>query len=182
MLVNRFSGTEVLPVFVDWKFENNQNNIPKIELPVEYHLHINDKDGQYKETEPQILPVDLISVQKKKRERTKDRFIDRYSLILFSFDKSKLSYYNEKLTDYIKSRMSPTSTVSIKGHTDRMGDAAYNLQLSADRAQAVASVFTKYPLTVHGHGESQLMYNNNLPEGRFYSRKVDVVVETPITE
>jgi outer membrane protein OmpA-like peptidoglycan-associated protein len=182
MLVNRFSGTEVLPVFVDWKFENNQNNIPKIELPVEYHLHMNDKDGQYKETEPQILPVDLISVQKKKREHTKDRFIDRYSLILFSFDKSKLSYYNEKLTDYIKSRMSPTSTVSIKGHTDRMGDAAYNLQLSADRAQAVASVFTKYPLTVHGHGESQLMYNNNLPEGRFYSRKVDVVVETPITE
>ena len=179
-LVNKFSGTDVLPKYVEWKFEHNQNTIPRQDNPLNYHLHITDRSGQAKETEEQSLPLELISVQKKKRERIDDKYIDRYSLILFSFDKSKLSFYNQKLTEYIKGRMAPNSKVFIRGHTDRMGDAAYNLQLSADRAQAVANEFKNYSTTVNGYGESEMMYDNSLPEGRFYCRKVDVVVETPV--
>ena len=179
-LVNRFVGDGTLPKYVEWKFEKNQTTIPKQNAELTYYLKVTDKAGQTKQTEPQTLPVDLITIQKKKRDRVKDKYIDRYSLILFNFDKSDLSYYNATLTKFIKSRSKPNSKVFIKGHTDRMGEAAYNLTLSKQRANAVAKEFKEYDTSVSGYGEVEQMYDNNLPEGRFYCRKVDIVVETPI--
>jgi OOP family OmpA-OmpF porin len=76
--------------------------------------------------------------------------------------------------------MKPDSKVFVYGHTDRMGDDNYNLKLSKQRAQAVAKEFTDYDVTVNGFGEAELMYDNDLPEGRFYCRKVDIVIETPV--
>jgi outer membrane protein OmpA-like peptidoglycan-associated protein len=61
-----------------------------------------------------------------------------------------------------------------------MGEADYNLKLSKQRADAVAKEFREYDTSVSGYGEVEQMYDNNLPEGRFYCRKVDIVVETPI--
>jgi len=180
MLVTKFKGQSEIPKYVEWKFEHDQSTIPKQDAGLDYRLVVTDNAGQKKQTELQTLPVDLISVQKKRRERVKDKYIDRYSLILFSFDKSGLSYYNEKLTEFIKSRSQSNSVVYVKGHTDRMGNSAYNLQLSKDRAQSVADEFKEYELNVDGYGEQELLYDNDLPEGRFYCRKVDVVVETPI--
>ncbi len=179
-LVNRFVGDGTLPGYVEWKFEKDQTKIPKQNGELTYYLKVEDNTGQIKQTEPQTLPVDLITVQKKKRDRVKDKYIDRYSLILFSFDKSELSYYNSTLTKFIKSRSKPNSKIFIKGHTDRMGEAAYNLTLSKQRADAVAKEFKEYDTSVSGYGEVEQMYDNNLPEGRFYCRKVDIIVETPI--
>ena len=52
--------------------------------------------------------------------------------------------------------------------------------LSARRAKAVANAI-RHPKTTHeGIGETKLLYTNDLPEGRFYCRTVDIVVETPI--
>jgi len=180
MLVTQFKGENEVPKYVEWKFERDQSAIPKTAYGLDYRLVVTDNSGQKKQTEMQTLPIDLVSVQKKRQERVKDKYIDRYSLILFSFDKSGLSYYNEKLTEFIKSRSQSNSIVNIKGHTDRMGNNAYNLQLSKDRAQSVANAFKEYETNVDGYGELDLIYDNDLPEGRFYSRKVDVVVETPV--
>lgn len=181
-LVNTFSGDGELPKYVEWIFEHDQKSIPKSAEDLKYRLAVTDRTGQMKQTETQTLPVDLISIQKKKRERVKDYYVDRYSLILFSFDKAKLSFYNEKLVNFIKERSKPNSRVHIKGHTDRMGDDAYNLRLSKERAQTVGSHFSNYKHTIDGYGEARLIYNNDLPEGRFYSRRVDIVVETPISD
>ncbi len=179
-LVNTFSDEGDLPEYIEWKFEKDQRKIPKQEKNLNYRLTVTDSADQVKQTEVQELPVQVISVQKKKRDKVKDKYIDRYSLILFSFDKSELSYYNKTLTKFIKSRMKPDSKVFVYGHTDRMGDDNYNLKLSKQRAQAVAKEFTDYDVTVNGFGEAELMYDNDLPEGRFYCRKVDIVIETPV--
>lgn len=181
-LVNTFSGDGELPQYVEWVFEQDQKSIPKSNEDLKYRLTVTDRAGQVKQTETQTLPVDLISIQKKKRERVKDYYVDRYSLILFSFDKAKLSFYNEKLVNFIKERSKPNSRVHIKGHTDRMGDDAHNLKLSKERAETVGSYFTNYESSIDGYGETRLIYNNDLPEGRFYSRRVDVVVETPVSD
>lgn len=179
-LVNTFTGKDKVPEFVEWIFERKQNTIPKRNSELNYRLIVTDNAGQTKQTKTQSLPVDVISIQKKKRDKVKDKYIDRYSLILFSFDKSELSYYNKLLTDFIKQRAKANSKIFVKGHTDRMGDAAYNLTLSKQRADAVAKQFTEYDVSVHGYGEAEKLYDNNLPEGRFYCRKVDIIVETPI--
>ena len=179
-LVNRFDGKGDPPKYVEWKFERDQAKIPKSDADLVYNLGVTDVNGQKKETADQIMPIELITVQQKKRDKVADKYIERYSLILFGFDYSKLSFYNKKLTDFIKSRVSQDSKIFISGHTDRIGDAAYNLKLSKDRAAAVGGVFNKDQVVVNGYGELDPLYDNDLPEGRFFSRKVDVVVETPV--
>ncbi|MEI6089253.1 MAG: hypothetical protein WCR42_02265 [bacterium] len=40
-------------------------------------------------------------------------------------------------------------------------------------------LFTLF-FNVQGVGEDTLLYNNDVPEGRFYCRTVQIVVKTPI--
>ncbi len=71
------------------------------------------------------------------------------------------------------------SKVTIQGYTDRIGDPAHNLQLSNNRAQATSRAIGFPNAKVTGRGETAL-HDNDLPEGRFYSRTVNVVIERPI--
>jgi OOP family OmpA-OmpF porin len=80
----------------------------------------------------------------------------------------------------VKRRISPNATVSIVGHTDRIGDEEYNRKLSEERARLTASQLNASTSTVTGVGENQPQYTNDLPEGRFYNRTVDVLVDTPV--
>ena len=61
-----------------------------------------------------------------------------------------------------------------------MGDELYNEKLSQGRANTLAKSLNIPFDYVKGLGESILLYNNDLPEGRFYCRTVEVIVETPI--
>ena len=67
-----------------------------------------------------------------------------------------------------------------------MGLEDRNLKLSGDRANTVvngikrnvkAGLYTV--LQGGGVGETQPLYRNDLPEGRFYNRTVQVLVNTP---
>lgn len=66
----------------------------------------------------------------------------------------------------------------VEGYTDRLGDNDYNQELSDNRAEAVGAAF-EGNVKIEGHGEDVKTYNNTLPEGRFYSRRVDITVITP---
>lgn len=177
-----FSGNTEVPQILDWRLDNEQDNIPRTSDLLNYKLNITDNQNQKFETEVGSIPVELVTVQKKRRERIKDKYIDRYSLILFSYDESKLSFYNAKMADLIKQSLKPTSFVRIYGHTDRMGAEDYNQRLSLQRANAVNDYLKFTNTEINGFGEKYLIYNNDLPEGRFYSRRVDIVVESPIEE
>lgn len=71
--------------------------------------------------------------------------------------------------------------VSIVGHTDARGDAAYNKDLSQDRAEAVrrylveALELTEIELSVRGAGEDQPVATNDTPEGRQRNRRVEFI-------
>ncbi|WP_375175860.1 OmpA family protein [Pseudooceanicola sp.] len=75
----------------------------------------------------------------------------------------------------------PRSTVQVIGHTDNTGDAAYNQQLSARRANAVASILVNNGVSSgriqsFGRGEDQPRASNLTPEGRQQNRRVDIVI------
>ncbi len=177
-----FSGTTDLPQIVDWHLDSEQNNIPRTSDLLNYKLNITDNQNQKYETDVGSIPVELVTVQKKRTERIKDKYIDRYSLILFSYDESKLSFYNAKMAELIKKSLKPNASVKILGHTDRMGPEDYNQRLSFQRAKAVDDYLKFSNTDINGYGEKYLIYNNELPEGRFYSRRVDIIIETPIEE
>ncbi|KQI68324.1 hypothetical protein AN189_10970 [Loktanella sp. 3ANDIMAR09] len=75
----------------------------------------------------------------------------------------------------------PNSTVNVIGHTDNVGEAAFNFDLSQRRAQAVSSVLINAgvaPSRIRsiGRGEDQPVATNNSPEGRQQNRRVEIVI------
>ena len=76
----------------------------------------------------------------------------------------------------------PDSTVTVVGHTDNTGAAAYNQDLSQRRADAVANVLRDAGvrasrLIAYGRGESQPIATNLTAEGRAQNRRVEIHIQ-----
>jgi outer membrane protein OmpA-like peptidoglycan-associated protein len=75
----------------------------------------------------------------------------------------------------------PDTSVIVLGHTDNVGSASYNQDLSQRRAQAVAGVLLEEgvaPMRVRaiGRGEDEPVASNLTPEGRAQNRRVEVII------
>jgi outer membrane protein OmpA-like peptidoglycan-associated protein len=71
--------------------------------------------------------------------------------------------------------------VRISGYTDYTNPLDYSLRLSKARARETASALDlAKKAEVRGLGKTVLLYDTDIPEGRFYCRTVTIVVETPI--
>ena len=78
----------------------------------------------------------------------------------------------------------PNTTVNVVGHTDNVGSAAYNYDLSTRRAQSVASILagngvSSTRLRTVGRGEDQPVATNLTAEGRQMNRRVEIII-TPM--
>jgi hypothetical protein len=75
----------------------------------------------------------------------------------------------------------PTTSVEIVGHTDNIGSAKANLQLSEDRAESVVdflltSGISADRLSSSGRGDLVPISNNATLEGKALNRRVEIVV------
>jgi outer membrane protein OmpA-like peptidoglycan-associated protein len=165
---------------IDWELKKEPGSMPKSNNPIVYKLFVEDKNGAQKSTMEKFIEIDNISVSKKRNEKKQDVIYEKYSLILFDFNKADISWTNGKIIDFIRLRLKKESVVSITGHTDRTGDDGYNQRLSESRAMKTLDVLGKKDATAIGFGEQNLLYNNDIPEGRFYCRTVNIEVETPV--
>jgi outer membrane protein OmpA-like peptidoglycan-associated protein len=107
----------------------------------------------------------------------------RYS-ILFNFNKATtIASYEDFLTNTVAPLITNGSTVIIHGHTDKIGEEAYNAKLSQSRAQEAQAILkrvltragknnVKFDTNGFGEDESRSLFDNNLPEERFYNRTV----------
>ena len=78
-------------------------------------------------------------------------------------------------------RAYPKSTLSIVGHTDNVGDAGYNGDLSNRRAYSVESVLlaagtSRSRIQAWRRGEEAPLATNLTAEGRAQNRRVEVVI------
>lgn len=100
------------------------------------------------------------------------------SLLLFNYGSTELDPRSvDILKDYAQG-IDSSASVTIVGLTDRIGDDAVNKRLSLERATEVSAVLKLPKATVDGRGESSPVYNNDLPEGRFYNRTVQIIIST----
>jgi outer membrane protein OmpA-like peptidoglycan-associated protein len=75
----------------------------------------------------------------------------------------------------------PQSIVTVTGHTDNTGSAAYNQDLSERRAASVARVLLRNDVSgarvrTVGAGESRPIATNQTAEGRQQNRRVDITI------
>ncbi len=173
-----FGGTK-LPEEIIWQLEDEPT--PKIEAPVNISLNAADQADQKIEKET-TLTLQQLTIKKKRYELKKDERIERFSLILFDFDKAELEPEHYRILREIKSRIKKDSKVTISGYTDRIGDPEYNVELAKRRINNVQRVLEvpKAKLTKKPVGNRELLYDNDLPQGRSYSRTVEVIIRTPV--
>jgi len=114
----------------------------------------------------------------------------RFSLV-YEFGKSDaINIYDRYLAEIVTPKIPENGTVIIHGHTDIIGDEAFNSDLSLARANEAKSVI-KNALTkagrsdvkfeVYGFGEDESLspFVNDTPEERFYNRTVIIDVIPP---
>lgn len=75
----------------------------------------------------------------------------------------------------------PNSTIEVVGHTDNVGEAAYNQDLSQRRAVAVAEVLrgSGVPsgrISTYGRGEDAPIASNQTEYGRAQNRRVEIII------
>jgi outer membrane protein OmpA-like peptidoglycan-associated protein len=115
--------------------------------------------------------------------------LEKFSLILFGFDESELGAKNERTLGFVAESFTKKNPqkLSIVGYTDELGEETHNDELSHRRAseaskeleRALESRGLKLPdnTLIDGKGSREKLYDNALPEGRFFSRTVNITVE-----
>lgn len=97
------------------------------------------------------------------------------STAVSGLSRNELSIVAQSLNRY------PNTTINVIGHTDNVGDASYNLDLSQRRAQAVSSVLINggvAPSRIRaiGRGEDQPIASNLNAAGRQANRRVEIII------
>ena len=103
--------------------------------------------------------------------------------IFFDFDDYTLrkESYPElnRLLDYLKTIQ--FNTITIEGHTDDIGDEAYNMNLSQKRSQSVAKYLiskgiAKSKIQTVGYGAKKPLAPNTTEENRQQNRRVEISI------
>lgn len=105
--------------------------------------------------------------------------------VLFETDRYQLKQAIYPKLDSVVSFMysEPTLEIIISGHTDNTGTEAHNLQLSENRARAVAGYLRDKGIDSKriqhtGHGSTMPVMNNETAAGRLKNRRVEMLIRT----
>ncbi|MCU0425479.1 MAG: OmpA family protein [Candidatus Kapabacteria bacterium] len=163
-----------------WRPSRERSTIPTTEEPLRYELEVvNAADKDF--TAQNTIAVEQITIQRKRQNRIADKEVDVYRLIGFPFEQAAVEGVNLRtINEFVKPNLKPESVVTIIGYTDASGDAASNQRLSDSRAAAVGKELAMGFIKTRGVGSRTALYTNLAPEGRLYSRTVEVRVETPV--
>ncbi|MCG8668327.1 MAG: OmpA family protein [Pseudomonadales bacterium] len=132
------------------------------------------------EISPEQSIVNIQDIEKQLNEGNK---VDMPG-VLFDFDSSQLNEVGlQSLVNLVEVLASQSvSEIKVIGHTDNLGSLEYNMGLSSERAQSVASflqdAFEDKPLQVslHGKGPLEPKVTNDTPANRQMNRRVEVQV------
>jgi len=170
----------------NWGKDGDPDDKPTDEDPYVAQLVIYSSDGKECRSQPVEIPVEVLTNTERRTLKIGEYTIDDYNLVLFEYDSPKAGPLNDRiLNDFVYPFIYNQAVIEITGHTDVIGLEDRNLRLSKDRAQTVVNgvkgkVKTRFAsLNGVGVGEDNPLYTNDLPEGRFYNRTVNVRVVTP---
>ncbi len=173
----------------DWKDENGDFPQEPNPGPYEARLIVTSTSGRECISDPVAIKVKRITTIENTYAKDTQKTLERYSLILFPFDKFDAGPLNERiLKEYVFPRVFPRTEIEVVGHTDVVGLYDHNKRLSENRSKTVqtgikSTTGGKYgTLDSRGVGEDEALYTNELPEGRFYNRTVQVIIRTPLED
>ena len=184
-----------------WDWVNDDGDYPKegegaketetAMTPYAAQLVVISKNGTECRSDTVRIPVKRVSTKSMMTGKSEDlgKTLEKYNLILFPFDKFVAGPMNERiLREYVFPRVKATSDIKVEGKTDVVGMYEHNARLSQNRSRTVESDIRESTkgnfgsLTSRGTGEDEPLFTNDLPEGRFFNRTVQVIIETPLKD
>ena len=171
--IHSIRGQNTVPEFIDWDFNNNNDVLQPGATALKYQLIIEDYLGTRDSSAVEDLLFEQIHPDD---DEFADVTVNRYSLMSFDYNLFTLTDYHRRILQLVRAAASKSSDIRILGSTDVIGDEGYNLQLSRKRAETIADTLNLPAIQVSGIGEDPLTFPNDLPEGRFYSRRVDIII------
>ncbi len=110
-------------------------------------------------------------------------YFDEKSGVTFATNKASLTSDAKSNLDAVAEVFIefPDTNLMVQGHTDNTGEAAYNMELSKKRANAVVNYLKSKGVaanrfSVEAFGESQPRFENTTTEGRSKNRRVEIGV------
>lgn len=107
--------------------------------------------------------------------------------ITFAFDSSNLQPQFYPILNNVADTLNEynQTVIEVAGHTDSVGDAGYNQNLSVQRAQSVANYLSgrgvmQQRMIVTGAGETRPIASNDTEAGRAQNRRVEITI-VPVT-
>lgn len=126
------------------------------------------------------LTIPELSDQAERCQEEANKRVARDETVLFSFDSAEIHEIGRQLLDEVVeiSALCPDVAIMVTGHTDSVGDKAYNIDLSERRADAVVAYLVQQGLdaerlTPVGLGFSQPVADNSTEEGRSMNRRIE---------
>lgn len=182
-LVYSQSEDNELPQRISWNLGSTLKNKKIFKNDFYITLTVENDNNIVSQPINKVLKVYYKSKKEKKTLQEGEKFIEKLSLVLFEFNSSNLDKRNSDVLNYVRESLKSESKVIINGYTDDSGEESFNQSLSTKRAKATKDSFIKIlkPKTnnieSYGLGETAPLYDNKLPEGRFYNRTCQIVIE-----
>jgi outer membrane protein OmpA-like peptidoglycan-associated protein len=152
--------------------------------PIRADLEVKDKEGNVFSTATSPIAINFIRREERIAQKTGNKVVEKYGLILFDFDRTELKDRNQVIVNRVLARVAELKSVTmdIAGHTDSIGTEKYNIDLSARRAKAVYDTTLQArsvaaSITHTGNGPNNPPYDNSLPEGRSLNRTVIITLQ-----
>jgi outer membrane protein OmpA-like peptidoglycan-associated protein len=108
--------------------------------------------------------------------------------VTFAFDSSKLNPQFDPVLNKLAQTLAEynKSVIQVAGHTDSVGSHAYNMKLSQERADSVASYLASRGVPANrmvtvGAGPDYPIASNDTDAGRAQNRRVEITI-VPVTE
>lgn len=152
--------------------ENSEFNDINFKLSAKDSLGVRDNDSytfDSNKIKQYLEDLEIVNNQPIRKE---------FNLILFGYNIANIPPIAELSLNMVKENIDKDSEVlMIEGYSDVIGDESYNLELSKQRALRVAKELNVSSDKAVGMGKvKNTIYNNEYPEGRFYSRSVIVQI------
>jgi outer membrane protein OmpA-like peptidoglycan-associated protein len=189
--LRKFSGTGAPPEEFIWHPAREQSGVPRTEDVVRCNFDFIEQSSEGA-TATISMPVEQTTLLEKSKRNEGTRRTDVYRIL--NADNATPALPNDierVMKEITEQRILARAVVTATGYNDKtsdtFGNAAQNLALSKERASAVAKALTNIispgnhvptPLAL-GRGGKFGIYPEFTPEGRYYSRMVEIRVDTP---
>jgi outer membrane protein OmpA-like peptidoglycan-associated protein len=154
---------------------------PRKNDPIIARLRVRNDRGESADASDTVT-VEYVTLQTMRARQEEGKIVERYSLIVFDFNSAQLNPANQRTMDRVKARIQPESKVRIVGYADKTGNPEYNRTLARKRCLEVQKVLglPDDRVTLEPVGSDRQIFENETPEGRSYSRTVQIELVTPI--